>query len=128
MAAKLEVMFTSKYLPPSWRQGRDMRLLGWNCTNWWRNSRKSEFSNFAQNLLSAYWLVGMTCRSCPVFLLVAWKKTAWCHLESFGTTEEIIYSFTHLPSTTCSLLFSSFLLLKLWNFLFSCLSRSPKLF
>ena len=33
-------------------------------------------------------------------------------LESFGTTEEIIYSLTRLPSTTCSLLSSSPLLLK----------------
>ena len=26
-------------------------------------------------LLSAYWTVGMTCRACAVFLLVAWKNS-----------------------------------------------------
>ena len=34
-------------------------------------------------------------------------------LESFSKTEEIIFSLTRLPSTTCSLLSSSLLLLKL---------------
>ena len=33
-------------------------------------------------------------------------------LKSFGTTEEIIFPLTRLPSTTCSLLSSSLLLLK----------------
>ena len=40
------------------------------------------------------------------------KKQHDAILESFGTTEEIIYSLTRLPSTTCSLLSSSPLLLK----------------
>ena len=56
------------------------------------------------------------------------KKQHEAILESFGTTEDIIYSLTRLPSTTCSLLFSSLLFLKLWNFLFSWLSRSLELF
>ena len=41
------------------------------------------------------------------------KKQHDAILQSFGTTEEIIYSLTRLPSTTCSLLSSSLLLLKL---------------
>ena len=40
------------------------------------------------------------------------KKQHDAILESFGTTEEIIYSLTRLPSTTCSLLSFSPLLLK----------------
>ena len=40
------------------------------------------------------------------------KKQHDAILESFGTTEGIIYSLTRLPSTTCSLLSSSPLLLK----------------
>ena len=56
------------------------------------------------------------------------KKQHDAILESFGTTERIIYSRTRLPSTTCSLLSSSPLLSKTLNFLFSCPSRSSKLF
>ena len=41
------------------------------------------------------------------------KKQHDATLESSGTTEGIIYSLTRLPSTTCSLLSSSLLLLKL---------------
>ena len=41
------------------------------------------------------------------------KQQHDANLDSFGTTEEIIYSLTCLPSTTCSLLSSSPLLLKL---------------
>ena len=41
------------------------------------------------------------------------KKQHDAILESFDTTEEIIFSLTRLPSTTCSLLSSSLLLLKL---------------
>ena len=74
-------------------------------------------------LASMYGMSNMRC-----FPIGGMKKQHAAILESFGTTEEIIYSLTRLPSTTCSLLFSSFLLLKLWNFLFSCLSRSSKLF
>ena len=40
------------------------------------------------------------------------KKQHDAILKSFGTTEEIIFSLTRLPSTTCSLLSSSLLLLK----------------
>ena len=39
------------------------------------------------------------------------KKQHDVILESFGTTEEIIYSLTRLPSTNCSLLSSSLSLL-----------------
>ena len=49
------------------------------------------------------------------------KKQHDAILESFAATEEIIYSLTRLPSTTCFLLPSSPLLFKLWNFLFSLL-------
>ena len=49
----------------------------------------------------------------PCFPIGGMKKQHDAILESFGTTEEIIYSLTRLPSTTCSLLFSSFLLLRL---------------
>ena len=69
-------------------------------------------------------------RVCPnstISLLVSWsdmsdmrcfpfggmKKEHDAIFESFGTTEEIIYSLTGLPSITCSLLSSSLLLLKL---------------
>ena len=44
------------------------------------------------------------------------KKQHDAILESFGTTEEIIYSLTRLPSTTCSLVSSSPLLLNFENF------------
>ena len=44
------------------------------------------------------------------------KKQHDAILESFGTTEGIIYSLTRLPSTTCSLLSSSPLLLKTLKF------------
>ena len=47
------------------------------------------------------------------FSIGGMKKQHDAILESFGRTEGIIYSLTRLPSTTCSLLFSSFLLLKL---------------
>ena len=40
------------------------------------------------------------------------KKQHDANLESFGTTEGIIDSLTRLPSTTCSLLSFSLLLLK----------------
>ena len=48
----------------------------------------------------------------PCFPIGGMKKQHDAILESFGTTEEIIYSLTRLPSTTCSLLSSSPLLLK----------------
>ena len=73
--AKLEIIFGVKYLPTLRRYDEIWRLLDWNCTNWWRNWRKTKFSKFAQILLSAYWPVGMTCRTCDVFLLVAWKNS-----------------------------------------------------
>ena len=43
----------------------------------------------------------------PCFPIGGMKKQHDAFLESFGTTEEIIYSLTRLPSTTCSLLFAS---------------------
>ena len=46
------------------------------------------------------------------FPIGSMKKQHDAILESLGTTEEIIYSLTRLPSTTCSLLSSSPLLLK----------------
>ena len=87
----------------------------------------------------------LTFRICPISiisLLASWydmsnmrcfpiggmKKQHDAILESFWTIEGIIYSLTRLPSTTCSLRSSSLLLLKLWNFLFLCLSRSSKSF
>ena len=48
----------------------------------------------------------------PCFPIGGMKKQHDAILESFGTTEEINYSLTRLPSTTCSLLSSSPLLLK----------------
>ena len=48
----------------------------------------------------------------PCFPIGGMKKQHDAILESFGTTEEIINSLTRLPSTTCSLLSSSPLLLK----------------
>ena len=74
-------------------------------------------------LASRYDMTSMCC-----FPIGGMKKQHDAILESFGTTEEIINSLTRLPSTTCSLLSSSPLLLKTLNFLFSCLSRSSKLF
>ena len=74
-------------------------------------------------LASGYDMTSMCC-----FPIGGMKKQHDAILESFGTTEEIINSLTRLPSTTCSLLSSSPLLLKTLNFLFSCLSRSSKLF
>ena len=59
-------------------------------------------------LASRYDMLNMCC--CPIGGM---KKQHDAVLESFGTTEEIIYSLTRLPSTTCSLLSSSLLLLKL---------------
>ena len=58
-------------------------------------------------LVSRYDIMNMCCSS-----IGGMKKQHDAILESFGTTEEIIKSPTRLPSTTCSLLFSSFLLLK----------------
>ena len=49
----------------------------------------------------------------PCFPIGGMKKQHDAILESFGTTEEIIYSLTRLLSTTCSLLSSSLLPLKL---------------
>ena len=68
-------------------------------------------------LASRYDMTNMCC-----FSIGGMKKQHDAILESFGTTEEIIYSLTRLPSTTCSLLSSSPLLLKTLNFLFSRLS------
>ena len=52
----------------------------------------------------------------PCFPIGGMKKQHDAILESFGTTEEIIFSLTRLPSTTCSLLSSSPLLLNFENF------------
>ena len=59
-------------------------------------------------LVSRYDMTNMCC-----FSMGGMKKQHEAILESFGTTEGIIYSLTRLPSTTCSLLSSSLLLLKL---------------
>ena len=48
----------------------------------------------------------------PCFPIRGMKKQHDAILKSFGTAEEIIYSLTRLPSTTCSLLSSSPILLK----------------
>ena len=58
-------------------------------------------------LASRYDMTNMCC-----FPIGGKKKQHDAKLESFGTTEGIIYSLTRLPSTTCSLLSSSPLLLK----------------
>ena len=52
----------------------------------------------------------------PCFPIGGMKKQHDAILESFGTTEGIIYSLTRLPSTTCSLLSPSPLLLKTLKF------------
>ena len=73
---------------------------------------KLNFRNYPNStispLASRYGMSNMRC-----FPIGGMKKQHDAILESFGTTEEIIFSLTRLPSTTCSLLFSSFLLLKL---------------
>ena len=69
-----------------------------------RNCPKSTISRLA----SRYDIMNMCC-----FSIGGMKKQHDAILESFGTTKGIIKSLTRLPSTTCSLLFSSFLLLKL---------------
>ena len=61
------------------------------------------------------------------FFIGGMKKQHDAISESSGTTEEIIYSLTRLPSTTYSLL-SSLLLLKLWNFLFPSSSLTSNFF
>ena len=38
-------------------------------------SKKNLIFEIAQNLLSAYWPVGMASWTCAVFLLVAWKNS-----------------------------------------------------
>ena len=59
-------------------------------------------------LASRYDMTNMCC-----FSIGGMKKQPDAILESFGRTEGIIYLFTRLPSTTCSLLSSSLLPLKL---------------
>ena len=59
-------------------------------------------------LASNYDMSNMLC-----FPIGGMKKQHDAILESFGTTQEIIFSLTRLPSTTCSLLPSPLLLLKL---------------
>ena len=75
-------------------------------------------------LASRYDMSNMRC-----FPIGGMKKQHDAILESFGTTEGIIYSLTRLPSTFCSLLSSSPLLIKTLKIsLLSPLSRSSKLF
>ena len=62
-------------------------------------------------LASRYNMSNMRC-----FPIGGKKKQHDAILESFGRTEGIIYSLTRLPSTTCSLLSSSLLLLKTLKF------------
>ena len=62
-------------------------------------------------LANRYGMSDMRC-----FPIGGMKKEHDAILESFGTTEGIIYSLTRLPSTTCSLLSSSPLLLKTLKF------------
>ena len=62
-------------------------------------------------LASGYGMSNMRC-----FPIGGMKKQHDAILEPFGTIEEIIYSLTRLPSTTCSLLSSSPLLLKILEF------------
>ena len=59
-------------------------------------------------LATRYDMSNMRC-----FPIGGMKKQHDAVLKSFGTTEDIIFSLTRLPSTTCSLLSSSLLLLKL---------------
>ena len=58
-------------------------------------------------LASRYDMSNMRC-----FPIGGMEKQHDAILESFGRTEGVIYSLTRLPSTTCSLLYSSPLLLK----------------
>ena len=74
-------------------------------------------------LASRYDMSNMRC-----FPIGGMKKQHDAILESLGTIEGIIQPLTRLPSTICFLLSSSLLFLKTLNFLFSCLSRSSKLF
>ena len=62
-----------------------------------RNCPKSTITLLA----SRYDIMNMCC-----FPIGGMKKQHDAILESFGTTEEIIYSLTRLPSTTCSSLLS----------------------
>ena len=111
-------MFAGSYLPTLWRQRGDYEITRVELHKLMTKLKKNLIFEIAQNLLSAYWPVDMTSWTCAVFFIGGMKKQHDAILESFGTTEGIINSLTRLPSTTCSLLFSSFLLLKLWNFLF----------
>ena len=73
---------------------------------------KLNFRNYPKStislLASRYDITNMCC-----FPIGGMKKQHDAILESFGSTEGIINSLTRLPSTTCSLLSSSLLLLKL---------------
>ena len=82
-----------------------------------RNCPKSTISLLA----SMYDIMNMCC-----FPIGGMKKQHDAILESFGTTEEIIYSLTRLPTTTCSLLF--FPTLKTLKFSLPLPSRFSKLF
>ena len=64
--------------------------------------------NSTISLLASRYDIDMSNMRC--FPIVGMKKQHDAILKSFGTTEEIIYSLTRLPSTTCSLLSYS------WNF------------
>ena len=74
-------------------------------------------------LVSRSYILDMRC-----FSIGGMKNQHDATFESFGLTEEIMFSFTRLPSSTYSLLSLFLLLSKIWNFLISCSSQSSKLF
>ena len=81
--------------------------------------------NFTISLLvSKSYMSDMRC-----FPIGGMKKQLDAFLESFGTTEKVIYSLTRLPSTTYSLLLSSFFDFNNLELASSpCSSQSSKLF
>ena len=107
MAAKLEVTFASKYLPTLSRQRGNYEINRVELHKLMMKLKKFIiFRIFPTStigpLASKYGISDMPC-----FPIGGMKKQHEFILESFGTTEGIIYSLTRLPLTTCSLLSSS---------------------
>ena len=110
--AKLKIIFEIKYLPTLRRHEEIWRLLDWNCTKCNEIKEKLNFricpNSTISLLVSRSDMPDMRCFSISGIM----KNQHDAILESFGTTEEIIVSPTHLPSTTYSLHSSSLALFK----------------
>ena len=96
-------MFTIKYLPILRRHDEIWRLLDWNCTDWWWNSREIKISNLPKFY---YQPIGQQVWHAWQALFFCWwhEKSAWCH---FGVIwhDWRIHNFTH--SLTVNILLSS---------------------